>query len=101
MRIVHSDNKLPLIERGESLNVQVDGKPVEAYSGEMIAAVLFANGIRTFRHTRKDKKPRGIFCGMGVCYECLVTVDGVHNVRACVTAVKDGMHIETAAEMAL
>jgi predicted molibdopterin-dependent oxidoreductase YjgC len=101
MRIVHSDNTLPSVERGELLNVQVDGKRVEAFSGETIAAMLYANGIRIFRHTRKSKKPRGIYCGMGVCYDCLVTVDGVHNVRACVTPVKDGMRIETTAEITL
>ena len=101
MRIVHSDSNLPLVERGKLLDVQVDGKRVEAFSGETIAAVFFSNGIRIFRYTRKNKKPRGIYCGMGVCYDCLVTVDGIHNVRACVTSVKDGMRIETTAEMAL
>ena len=101
MRIVHSDSSLPHVERGAAVKVEVDGKLIEAFSGETIATVLFSNGIRTFRHTRKNRKPRSIYCGMGVCYDCLVTVDGVHNVRACVTAVKDGMRIETAAEMTL
>ena len=75
--------------------VSVDARPVSAYAGETVAAVLLAEGIRVFRHTAKRGEPRGIFCGMGICYECLVTVDGVPNVRACVTTVEPGMVIQT------
>jgi predicted molibdopterin-dependent oxidoreductase YjgC len=74
--------------------VSVDARPVSAYAGETVAAVLLAEGIRVFRHTAKRGEPRGIFCGMGICYECLVTVDGVPNVRACVTMVRPGMTIQ-------
>ncbi len=101
MRIVHSERDLPLVRRGKAVRVEVDDKAVEAFEGETIAAVLIANGVRAFRYTRKGHNPRSIYCGMGVCYDCLVTVDGVHHVRACVTPVTDGMRIETRAEVTL
>jgi aerobic-type carbon monoxide dehydrogenase small subunit (CoxS/CutS family) len=75
--------------------VTVDGEPVQAYAGESVATVLLALGRRSFRHTDKHHEPRGIFCGMGICFDCLVTVDGMENVRACVTLVEEGMAIET------
>jgi aerobic-type carbon monoxide dehydrogenase small subunit (CoxS/CutS family) len=59
-----------------------------------VATVLLALGRRTFRHTGHGA-PRGLFCGMGVCFDCLVTVDGVENVRACLTPVTEGMVIAT------
>jgi predicted molibdopterin-dependent oxidoreductase YjgC len=75
--------------------VQIDGRPVTAHTGETVAAVLLAEGIRAFRRTPGRNEPRGVFCGIGVCYECLVTVNGAPNVRACVTTVAPGMVIET------
>jgi len=83
------------IDRGRELTIYVDGQPVRAYAGETIATVLMANGQRTFRHTTPGHSPRGLFCGMGVCFDCLVTVDTVPNIRACVTQVQDGMRIAT------
>lgn len=77
------------------LTIDLDGKPVEAFAGETVAAVLLAMGSRSFRHTDRDHAPRGLFCGMGVCFECLVTVDGVPNVRACMTPVREGMAVDT------
>ena len=81
----------PGTERGPALTIQVDGQQVKAHAGESVAAVLLANGKRRFRHTAKGAKPRGIFCGIGVCYDCLVTINGVPGVRACVTPVSPGM----------
>ena len=83
------------VERGRSLNVLVDGRSVVAYEGESIAAALFAAGVRITRWTARSGEPRGYFCGMGVCQDCLVTVDGSPNVRACMTAVREGLRIET------
>lgn len=74
--------------------VYVDGKEIPAMAGEPIASALLAAGIRKFRLTPKDKMPRGIFCGIGRCTDCIMTVDGIPNVRTCVTAVRDGMVIE-------
>lgn len=101
MRIDKSTKYSPVLERGQKVEIFIDGRPVEAYTGETIAAVFVAEGIRTFRHTTKRDEPRGLFCGMGVCYECLVTVDGVHAVRACMTPVTAGMRVETQAELPL
>jgi predicted molibdopterin-dependent oxidoreductase YjgC len=101
MRISQPSSLLPQVQRGRPVNITVDGKALEAYEGETVAAALLAAGIYTFRLTRKKAEPRGVYCGMGVCYECLVTVDGEHGIRACVTEVADGMRIETCKELEL
>ena len=75
--------------------MSVNGQAVSAYAGETVATVLLAMGIHTFRHTDRLHAPRGVYCGMGVCFDCLVTVDGQPNVRACVTTVHDGMVVDT------
>jgi predicted molibdopterin-dependent oxidoreductase YjgC len=95
MRISGEHRFLPAIERGRALTILVDGQPLEAYAGETVAAALLASGRRVLRHTDKSGAPRGMFCGMGVCYDCLVTIDGQPNVRACVTPVQPGMVIQT------
>lgn len=95
MRIAQSNSHLPAIERGQPISLQVDGQLVSAYEGETIAGVLFAEGRRILRHTMQDGRPRSIFCGIGICYDCLVTVNGTPNVRACVTLVTENMKIET------
>ena len=61
----------------------------------MIAAVLMANGMMVHRHTAKKHEPRGIFCGIGQCTDCVMTVNGKPNVRTCITPVEDGMVIKT------
>lgn len=81
--------------RGARVTLLVAGRPLEAYEGESIAAALLAAGVRTFRHTDRDDAPRSYYCGMGVCHDCLVQVDGVPNVRACMTAVRDGMRVDS------
>jgi predicted molibdopterin-dependent oxidoreductase YjgC len=78
-----------------TVGVTVDGEPVQAYPGETVATVLLAMGRQTFRHTDHLHAPRGLFCGMGVCFDCLVTIDGQANVRACMTPVQAGMVVET------
>ncbi len=96
MRITQSNSHLPFIERGPPITLQIDGQPISAFEGETIAAVLFAEGRRRIlRYTMKLGRPRSIFCGIGICYDCLVTVNGAPNVRACLTPVTDGMVIET------
>jgi predicted molibdopterin-dependent oxidoreductase YjgC len=101
MRINQSSALLPALQRGRLLNIHVDGNPIEAYEGETVAAALIAAGISTFRFSHDHKQPRGIYCGMGICYECLVTINGVHAQRACVTQVTEGMQIETCKELEL
>ena len=82
-------------EPAEMVEITVDGKKLTARSGEMIAAVLMANGMMVHRHTAKNHEPRGIFCGIGQCTDCVMTVNGKPNVRTCITPVEDGMVIET------
>lgn len=71
-----------------------NGEPVEAIEGEPVAAALMNAGIRVFRTTAKRREPRGIFCAIGRCTDCMMIVDGIPNTRTCVTAVKDGMRVE-------
>jgi len=73
----------------------MDGREVTAREGETVAAVLMANGIRTFRHTAKHHEPRGIFCGIGQCTDCIMEIDGVMNVRACMTMARPGMVVRS------
>jgi predicted molibdopterin-dependent oxidoreductase YjgC len=90
-------SRLPLgpeLERGPRVEIVLDGRSVEAYEGETVAAVLLADGVVATRRTVSGQ-PRGIFCGMGVCFDCLVVVDGVPNTRACMTWVRDGMDVRT------
>ncbi|MBP2079257.1 (2Fe-2S)-binding protein [Oceanobacillus polygoni] len=87
--------KHPILESLERKEVQItyNGKSYLAFEGETIAAALLANQIRILRYTEKGKAPRGIYCGIGHCYECRVTVDDERSVRACITRVKDQMKI--------
>ena len=67
-----------------------DGEVVSAWRGDSIAMALWANGQRDVRRSSALGKPRGVLCNMGICYECLVIVDG-RTVRSCTTLVQDGM----------
>jgi predicted molibdopterin-dependent oxidoreductase YjgC len=72
-----------------------DGAPLAGDPGQSVAAALVAAGITSWRTTRRGGRPRGIFCGIGVCHDCLVTVDGVPNQRACLVPLRPGMAVET------
>lgn len=84
-------------QRGKPVMLTVNGRPVKAYSGETLFAVLCAEGIMALRPTSKKSTEagRGGFCGMGVCQECRVTVDGLPDRRACMTEVRTGMEVLT------
>jgi len=69
---------------------QFDGEPVPAEPGQSIGAALIASGRRSWRTTRRTGEPRGVFCGIGICFDCLVTVNGEPNRRACLTEVRAG-----------
>jgi predicted molibdopterin-dependent oxidoreductase YjgC len=85
------------IRRPEPAEIDVDGACVTAFEGETVATALLAAGIRTFRRTASGA-PRGPFCNMGACFECLVTIDGEPWQRACRTLVRQGMRVETGAD---
>lgn len=77
------------------VTIEVDGEFIPAYEGEPIAAALMAAGRLKLRNTTKRKDPRGVFCGIGRCTDCVMIVDGQTNVRTCVTPVKSGMKVQT------
>jgi D-hydroxyproline dehydrogenase subunit gamma len=79
----------------DKVTVTVDGDAIEAREGEMVAAAMLAAGILQFRTTPVSGAPRGPLCMMGVCFECLVTIDGTGSRQACLTPVRGGMKIET------
>jgi predicted molibdopterin-dependent oxidoreductase YjgC len=80
---------------GRGLSFQFDGEEIAAAEGQSIAAALLAAGRRVWRWTAERGEPRGLFCGMGVCYDCLVEVDGRPNQRACQTPVVAGMRVRS------
>jgi len=100
-RIEKPGSLLPAAVRGAKILLTVDGRQIEAYQGETVASALLAAGITTLRLSAKHAEPRGVYCGMGVCYECLVTINGIHAQRACVTPAEDGMVVETCREAEL
>ena len=81
-------------DRGRRITLIVDGSPIEAFEGEPIAVALVASGRRVFRYTAKQEAPRGVFCALGRCTDCVMIVDGQPNVRTCVTTARDGMVIQ-------
>ena len=80
---------------GPGFEFSFDGDPVRALPGQSIAAALWASGRLSWRHTRHTGSPRGAFCGMGVCFDCLVVADGRANVRACLAQARPGGTVTT------
>jgi D-hydroxyproline dehydrogenase subunit gamma len=76
------------------LSLRVDGKEVSCREGDTVAAALFAAGVDACRDTVVNEVPRGPYCMMGVCYDCLVTIDGRPNQQACMTLARAGMDVE-------
>ncbi|MER5311805.1 (2Fe-2S)-binding protein [Streptomyces sp. NPDC002773] len=79
----------------DAFTVAYDGRPVAALAGQSLAAALWSAGILTWRTTRVTGAPRGVFCGMGSCYDCLITVNGRPNQRACLTPARPGDTVTT------
>lgn len=75
--------------------IRVDGREVEAHDGDTVAAALVRDGRASWRRTRFGDRPRGLFCGMGACQDCLVTVDGTPGVRACLAPAVPGCDVRT------
>lgn len=83
------------IARGCVARIAIDGEVVQCFEGETVAvAMLTASGPVT-RTSSRLGTPRGLYCGIGVCFDCTVTIDGRPNVRACQTLVRDGMQVQT------
>ncbi len=82
----HKDTKISFIFNGEE---------VEGYKGETIAAALHAAGVKVLGRSLFLHRPRGFYCAIGNCSSCLMTVNGVANVKTCVTDLEEGMVVET------
>ena len=76
------------------VTIHFDGAPIAARAGDSVAAALLAAGIVATRTTPVSDAPRGPYCMMGVCFDCLVTIDGVGNRQGCLVPVAEGMQIE-------
>jgi predicted molibdopterin-dependent oxidoreductase YjgC len=84
--------RISTVTRTERIRIYVNGRETYAYRGETVLAALLAVGYRVLRKT-KNGQARGAFCGMGICYDCLVTINGIRNMRSCMIEVEEGMEI--------
>ncbi|KRD04696.1 MULTISPECIES: (2Fe-2S)-binding protein [unclassified Streptomyces] len=75
---------------GVPFTVTFDDREIEALPGQTLAAALWSGGVTAWRTTRGAGRPRGVFCGIGVCFDCLVTVDGRPGLRACLVPAAPG-----------
>jgi sarcosine oxidase subunit alpha len=81
------------VEDRKRIKIFIDDQPYEAFEGESLAAALWANGLMTLGRNPEAGLPRGMYCGIGHCCECRVTLDGVGDVRSCLTLVREGMQV--------
>jgi hypothetical protein len=81
-------------DEGAKITFLVDNQPWEGRDGDTIASALYAGGRRAWR-PGKGGDARGLLCGMGICFDCQVTVDSVPGVRACQVQIRPGMVVET------
>ncbi len=96
LRVLHHP-VLGDLPESRPVQITVDGQPLLAREGEAIAAALLAHGILVCRTMPGGREPRGVFCALGRCADCLMTVDGEPNVRACLTPVREGQVVWTQA----
>lgn len=85
-------------KRGKEITFTFDGRPITAYEGETVAVALHAAGVRKLSHSLVQHRPRGLYCAIGNCSSCMMTVDGEPNVRICVHLARDGMVVQTQAD---
>lgn len=93
MRI--SEHPILEFQRGEKVTFFFNGRQVEGFAGETIAAALHAAGVRILRYSPNLHRPRGLFCAIGNCSSCLMVVNGEPNVRICVERLEAGMKVDT------
>ncbi|MDX3803539.1 (2Fe-2S)-binding protein [Streptomyces sp. AK04-3B] len=82
---------------GAPFTVTFDDREIEALPGQTLAAALWSCGVTAWRTTRGAGRPRGVFCGIGVCFDCLVTVDGRPDQRACLVPAAPGAVVRSQA----
>jgi predicted molibdopterin-dependent oxidoreductase YjgC len=90
-----SPPRLARARPGAAFSFTFDGRTLPALPGQTVAAALWSSGVTSWRTTRDTGDPRGVFCGIGVCFDCLVTVDGRPNQRACLIPVEPGTEVRT------
>ena len=81
-------------ERGKEVTFNFEGRPLNGYESEDVASCLLANDQNVLGWSKNLDRSRGYFCGIGKCSSCLMTIDGIPNVRSCTTPVKEGMIVE-------
>ena len=88
--------KHPILEfkHEKKITFTFQGNELQGYIDEPIAAALVASGIKVLSYSKKFKRPRGFFCAIGKCSSCLMTVNGIANVRTCVTRLEEGMVVK-------
>jgi sarcosine oxidase subunit alpha len=86
--------RLPLNRAVPAVFISIDGRRIEARAGDTVAAAMLAAGVDYCRTTPVSGALRAPYCMMGVCFDCLVTIDGVGNRQACLVQVRDGMEVE-------
>ncbi len=77
----------------DTVTIIVEDKPIEAMAGDTVAAAMLEAGLTALRTTPVSNSPRGPYCLMGVCFDCLMEIDGVPNRQACMTRVAEGMRV--------
>lgn len=77
-----------------ALTLYIDGEAVVARAGETVAAVLLRQALPVARLTPVNENARAPYCMMGVCFDCLTTIDGMASSQACMVTVKEGMQVE-------
>lgn len=83
-----------LDETGDSLTIEIDGEAIVAFSGESVASVILRQNAAWAKTTPISATYRAPYCMMGVCFDCLLEIDGVKSVQACLTTVRQGMVIK-------
>ncbi len=77
-----------------AVEIEFEGRTYRGVLGQSIAGILLANDVLDWRTTSVHQAPRGLFCGIGICFDCVVTVDGIPDVRACQRRARGGEHVE-------
>jgi len=85
----------PPDDRRPVVRITFDGRTIEAREGDSVAAALLTAGVSACRTTPVSGAPRAPYCMMGVCFDCLVTIDGAGNRQACLVRVEEGMAVAT------
>ncbi len=91
MRI--TDHPVLTFEKRRPVTFFYEGKPLQGHEGEPISSALHANGIKTLSYSVERNRPRGFYCAIGNCASCNMVVDGVANVRTCITPLKENMDV--------